>query len=373
MEDLGSMSTKAGEAYAGKRVLVTGHTGFKGSWLALWLTSMGARVVGVSSGLPSDPCNFSVLGLEDKIDDVRCDVRNLGDLRDVFEEKRPEVVFHLAAQTLVRKSYDDPKLTFDTNVGGTVNILECIRTAEDLKAAVIITSDKCYHNVEWPWGYRENDRLGGEDPYGASKACAELAFTSYVQSFMPRTQEQKFPRIATTRAGNVIGGGDWAEGRIIPDCIKALTKDEPVNVRNPGATRPWQHVLEPLSGYLWLGANLLESGEFHGEAFNFGPDRRASESVREVVDLLISNWGSGGWAYEKDESEKKENVLLKLSCEKALYRLGWHAALSFEDTIRMTAEWYKTFYDGKADMYEFSLGQIAEYIQEAGRQDVAWV
>jgi CDP-glucose 4,6-dehydratase len=361
-----------GEAYDGKRVLVTGHTGFKGSWLALWLTSLGAEVTGVSSYLPSEPCNFTVLGLGKRIDDRRCDVRDLEALRRVFDETRPEVVFHLAAQTLVRKSYDDPKLTFDTNLGGTVNMLECIRAAENLKAAVIITSDKCYHNVEWPWGYRENDRLGGEDPYGASKACAEIAFHSYVQSFLPRTGAASFPRMATTRAGNVIGGGDWAEARILPDCIKALTRNEPVIVRNPEATRPWQHVLEPLSGYLWLGSNLLGSGEFHGEAFNFGPDRRASESVREVVELLIACWGSGSWEYREEGSKKKENVLLKLSCEKAFYRLGWHPALSFEETIRMTAAWYKAFYAGERDMYEFSLGQIGEYIREAKRQGVAW-
>ena len=362
-----------GNLYKGRRVLVTGHTGFKGSWLTLWLTYLGADVVGVSAYLPSDPCNFAVLGLQDHMKHVTSDVRDIDSLKAIFEENQPEIVFHLAAQAIVRKAHDNPKLTFDTNLGGTVNILECLRSTPSVKTAVIITSDKCYQNVEWPWGYRENDRLGGDDPYSASKACAEIACQAYIRSFFSASQNNAYARIATTRAGNVLGGGDWAQDRIIPDCVKALTKSEEIIIRTPEATRPWQHVFEPLSGYLWLGANLFCSEKLHGEAFNFGPDQKVNKSVEELIDLFISHWGCGSWRKERTPIKKKENILLKLSCDKALYSLGWHATLSFEDTVYFTAEWYKAYYGGMENMYEFSLKQIKQYAFEATKQKLSWV
>ncbi|MEW6481482.1 MAG: CDP-glucose 4,6-dehydratase [bacterium] len=355
------------EIYKDKTVLLTGHTGFKGSWLTIWLTLLGAKVVGYSSYLPSNPCNFAVCNLGNRIEDIEGDIRDIGKMTDVFMKYMPEVVFHLAAQPIVRKSYEDPKLTFDTNIGGTVNVLECIRRTPSIKSAVIITSDKCYQNVEWVWGYRENDRLGGDDPYSASKACAEMVCNAYIKSFFKDSA-----RVATTRAGNVIGGGDWAEGRIIPDCVRAWSEDREVLVRNPHSTRPWQHVLEPLSGYLWLGANLL-SNRFHGEAFNFGPEQKINSSVKELIETFISYWGNAGWKSEQSEVNKKESKLLKLSCDKALHLLKWHPVLSFDETVRLTAEWYKAYYGGNRDMYNFSLEQIDYYISAATKQNLLWV
>ena len=304
--------------YKDKTVLVTGHTGFKGSWLTSWLISLGARVVGYSAYLPSNPCNFIACRLENRITHIEGDVRDVEHLNSVFMKYSPELVFHLAAQSIVRRSYDEPKSTFDTNVGGTVNVLERIRNTPSVKAAVIITSDKCYQNVEWVWGYRENDRLGGDDPYGASKACAEIACNAYTKSFFAHKDA---PKVSTARAGNVIGGGDWADARIIPDCMRAWAEGREVLIRNPHATRPWQHVLEPLSGYLWLGALLLTSYNFHGEAFNFGPDQKTNKSVNNLIEALISYWGDARWRRERSDTDMKENTLLKLSCDKALHLL----------------------------------------------------
>ena len=358
-----------GDLYKDKNVLVTGHTGFKGSWLTIWLTLLGAKVVGYSEYLPSDPCNFTVCNLENRILHIEGDIRNFQRLRDIFAKYSPEIVFHLAAQPIVRRSYDDPKLTFDTNIGGTVNILECIRITPSVKAAVIITSDKCYQNVEWIWGYRENDRLGGDDPYSASKACAEIVCHSYIKSFFSKEDS---PKISTTRAGNVIGGGDWAEARIIPDCIRAWSVGKEALIRNPDATRPWQHVLEPLSGYLWLGANLFISNRLHGEAFNFGPNQKVNKSVTELIKTFLSYWGNAKWKHEKPKSNKKESTLLKLSCDKALHFLKWHSVFPFNETVRLTAEWYKAYYKKKTDMYNFSCEQIQFYISEAINQKLSW-
>jgi len=356
--------------YSGKRVLVLGHTGFKGSWLTLWLTKLGAKVSGASIGFPSEPCNFEVLGLQKKIDHSICDIRDFEKLKKVFEEKQPEIVFHLAAQALVHDSYEDPKTTFDTNLGGTVNVLECIRTTESVQTSIIITSDKCYQNDEWVWGYRENDRLGGDDPYSASKACAEIALHAYVQSFFKQSTGKKV-LLASARAGNVIGGGDWAENRIIPDCVKALSEGGEPFVRNPYATRPWQHVLEPLSGYLWLAVELSSNTELHGESFNFGPNANVDKSVKELLDTFLKYWGKGSWKYEKNSTFKKEKTLLKLSCDKALAHLDWHATLTYEDTIQMVAEWYKAFYGGQ-EMIEFTAKQIDTYVDFAEKLDLSW-
>lgn len=354
--------------YRDKTVLVTGHTGFKGSWLSMWLTSIGAKVIGYSAYLPSEPCNFEVCNIPEHVRHIEGDVRDMEKLKAVFSEHSPDMVFHLAAQPIVRESYSNPKLTFDTNVGGTVNILECIRTSPGVKAAVIITSDKCYKNMEWVWGYRENDVLGGDDPYSASKTCAEIACRSYIESFF---RNEKTAHIATTRAGNVIGGGDWAANRIIPDCVKAWAEGKESIIRNPQATRPWQHVLEPLSGYLWLGALLYTSEKLHGEAFNFGPDQKVNQPVSELIEIFLSYWGDGGWRHEPGV-EMKEATLLKLSCDKALDLTGWHAVLSFNETVRLTAEWYKAYYKGSEDMHRFSLKQIDSYVTEALQQELPW-
>ena len=366
------MTAIMGNGYAGKRVLVTGHTGFKGSWLTLWLTTLGAEVTGVSAYLPSTPCNYTILGLGDKIRNVELDIRELDGLRGVFDQVQPDIVFHLAAQALVKKAYAEPKLTFDTNLGGTINVLECIRRTSSIKAAVIITSDKCYQNLEWPWGYRENDRLGGDDPYSASKACSEIACRAYMNSFFGQSDTEGRPRICTTRAGNVIGGGDWAADRIIPDCVRALVKKDEIIIRSPNATRPWQHVLEPLSGYLWLGVNLLQSDRLHGEAFNFGPDQKVNEPVRELIERFIRIWGYGSWQHHGAVSGEKENMLLKLSCDKALHYLGWHSVLSFDETVRLTGEWYKRFYSGGEDMYDYSRRQVEYFVAEAKKQNLSW-
>lgn len=357
--------------YNGKRVLITGHTGFKGSWLCLWLLKLGANVAGFSLYLPSEPCNFKVIGLQEKITHYERDICKIEGLKKAFEYFRPQIVFHLAAQSLVRKSYDEPKLTFDTNLGGTVNVLECIRDCSSVQAAVIITSDKCYRNVEQEWGYRENDRLGGDDPYSASKACAELALRAYIKSCF---NKKSSPKIATTRAGNVIGGGDWAQDRIVPDCVRAWSGGEKAIIRSPNAIRPWQHVLEPLSGYLWLGANLINKSEdIAGEAFNFGPDSKVIKSVHELVNLFLKFWGKGNLKYAPVKHGKKESTLLKLCCDKALHRLGWHSILSFEETVRLTAEWYKNFYNKKVDIYDFSCSQIEHYVKKAIKKNVSWI
>jgi CDP-glucose 4,6-dehydratase len=365
--------------YSGKRVLVTGHTGFKGSWLTLWLLRLGAEVTGYSVNFPSTPCNFEILELEKRIDHVVGDIRDLDSLNKIFQEKSPEIVFHLAAQSLVFESYDKPKLTFDTNLGGTVNVLECIRKTPSVKVGVIITSDKCYQNHEWSWGYRENDRLGGDDPYSASKACAEIAFQAYIHSFFCKgnsNEEKDVPSIATTRAGNVLGGGDWALNRIVPDCVKSWAKKEAPFVRNPHATRPWQHVLEPLSGYLWLGAKLADDSELHGESFNFGPSAQTNKPVKEVIETFLLYWGKGDICYNKADNIKKENSLLKLSCDKALQFLEWYALLTFEETMQLTAEWYKTFYEQqkkkKKEMFDFALRQIEFYTTKATKEKILW-
>ncbi|MBF0516642.1 MAG: CDP-glucose 4,6-dehydratase [Nitrospirae bacterium] len=353
--------------YAGRRVLVTGHTGFKGSWLTLWLLGLGAKVAGFSSYLPSEPCNYEVLKLNKRIHNFEGDIRDYASLSAAFESFQPEIVFHLAAQPIVRLSHEDPLLTFGTNVQGTANCLQCIKNSKSVRAAVVITSDKCYRNVEWPWGYRENDTLGGDDPYSASKACAEMIFKSYAASFFLGTDA---PRLATARAGNVIGGGDWARDRIIPDCVKAWSHGREAVIRNPNATRPWQHVLEPLSGYLQLGARLLSTECASGDAFNFGPDARADHSVGELIGEFMAHWGVCLMRHEG--AEIRESSLLKLCCDKALRQLNWYAALDFRQTVELTAIWYKAFYEGKDDMFEFSLRQISHYIGQAQKKSISW-
>lgn len=365
------------DAYRGCRVLVTGHTGFKGSWLTAWLLRLGAEVAGFSDLVPTTPSHFATLRLGERIVDLRGDVRERRSVADAVDRFRPTVVFHLAAQALVRSSYDDPARTFEINALGTLNVLEAVRAAPSVRALVCITSDKAYRNDEWVWGYRETDHLGGEDPYSASKGCAEIIAHSYFRSFF-----RDGPRCATARAGNVIGGGDWAKDRIVPDCARAWAAGKPVELRSPEATRPWQHVLEPLSGYLWLGSLLLRDHDglfpVSGEAFNFGPAADVNNSVAEITQALGTHWP--GFVSVMDQARprcKKECTLLKLCCDKALAALRWRAVLTFPETLRLTAEWYKVYYasaavEAEPDMYAITCAQIDEYVAKARERGLMW-
>lgn len=357
-------------AYQGRRVFVTGHTGFKGSWLCAWLLGLGAEVYGYANGIPTTPAHFEALSLAERMRDFRGDVRDGAALAQALDKARPEIVFHLAAQALVRPAYDDPLHTFETNVLGTLNVLEAARRRPEIKTLVVITSDKCYRNEEWIWGYRENDRLGGDDPYSASKGCAELIANSYFQSYF-----REGAACATTRAGNVIGGGDWAKDRIVPDCARAWHEDRAVEIRSPDATRPWQLVLEPISGYLWLAALLFLSpnGIWRNQAYNFGPPADVKNTVREVVENLGRNWpGFRQRLNSMADEARRESALLKLCCDKALAQLNWKATLDFDETIRFTAEWYSRYYASPGSMWDFTQGQIAAYANLATLRGLEW-
>ena len=377
MESMGILNKTFKGIYKGKKVLVTGHTGFKGSWLCIWLRELGAEVVGYSLDPPSIPSNFEACNLKSKITHIHGDIRDLAHLQIVFKEYTPEVVFHLAAQPLVRLSYEEPKLTFDTNVGGTVNVLEAIRLTPSVRVFINVTSDKCYENREWVWGYREQDPMGGHDPYSASKGCAELVFAAYQRSFFTnKSSEERKIGVASVRAGNAIGGGDWGIDRIIPDCVRALTKSESIVLRHPKAIRPWQHVLEPLSGYLWLGALLLENKDKYSGAWNFGPLNDAIQTVQKVVENFIKLWGNGRWI---DISTNKsdcvhEATLLKLCCDKAHAYLNWWTCLALADALQHTVQWYKEYYQSNfsPDMYPICVTQIQEYTLAAQKQGLIW-
>jgi CDP-glucose 4,6-dehydratase len=362
---------KIGESFVGKKIIVTGHTGFKGAWLTAWLKKLGANVVGIALDPPTEPSHFVAAHLADGIADFRIDIRNQSSLEEVVVSTQPDFVFHLAAQALVRRSYDDPLETWQTNVLGTLHLLEALRKLDKPCAAVIITSDKCYDNVEWVWGYRETDAMGGPDPYSASKGAAELAIRSHIKSYFPKTTSKV--RIASARAGNVIGGGDWAADRIVPDCIKAWSAGNLVELRNPHSTRPWQHVLEPLSGYLNLAMSLSQQLELHGEPFNFGPQARQNHSVLELVQQMALHWNKVRW---QDVSGivagPYESGLLKLNCDKSLHYLQWNAVMGFEDTVRMTAEWYRAYYQTPSKIAEVTNAQISAYMEIAKQQGSAW-
>jgi len=354
-----------GGIYEGTRVLVTGHTGFKGTWLSIWLTELGAQVTGLALEPESDKEHFVLAGLEHKMDSIYGDIRDPAFVCHVFEQAQPEVVFHLAAQSLVRDSYREPALTFSTNLMGTVHVMEAIRATPSVRSAVLITSDKCYENVETTRGYSEDDRMGGHDPYSASKGCAELAIASYRRSFF---SEVGTASIASARAGNVVGGGDWSKDRIVPDCARALTDKEPIEVRSPNSVRPWNHVLEPLGGYLTLGARMLETPGFFESAWNFGPEEGSLVTVRELVEKMIETWGEGVWCDMSDPGQPHEANLLALDISKAREQLGWRPVLDLDATVSFTVDWYKSYRDGK--VYEMSADQIAAYskaAEDAGR------
>jgi CDP-glucose 4,6-dehydratase len=348
--------------YKGKSVLVTGHTGFKGSWLALWLHELGAQVTGFALPPNTEPNHFDLIELKNLVRHIEGDIRDLQTITQAFDRAKPEVVFHLAAQPLVRDSYEDPKTTFDTNIAGTVNVLEAIRYCPYVKAAVVVTSDKCYENREWVWGYRENDPMGGHDPYSASKGATEIVCAAYFRSYFHKNGHGPHLGFATARAGNVIGGGDWAKDRIIPDCIRSLSSSEPIIIRNPHATRPWQHVLDPLSGYLILAQRIAENpGHFSG-SWNFGPVEGGQIRVLELAEKFIKAWGGG--TIETPQFEKKaphEAHLLKLCIDQAMNELHWKPTLDSESAIDWTVEWYKSWHNKKQHSKATSINQIHEF------------
>lgn len=348
------------KSFSGKKVLITGHTGFKGSWLAFILNEAGADVTGFALPPATTVNHFDLLKLGGKIKHVVGDVRDAAAVAKTMQDCQPEFVFHLAAQALVRPSYDDPVTTFSTNVIGSVNLLEAVRHCESVRSLVYITSDKCYENVEWIWGYRENDQLGGRDPYSASKAAAEIAFSTYARSFF---EQRPMLGAATTRAGNVIGGGDWAVDRIIPDCIRAIQAGEPVRLRNPGATRPWQHVLEPLAGYLLLATRLYEEPKKWEGAWNFGPSTSEVRTVKNVAEVIVSHIGKGRVEVVESKTQVHEARLLQLNCDKAHQLLGWYPRWHVEKTLEATALWYKTIMNG-GDAEAITRAQIKEFFSE---------
>jgi CDP-glucose 4,6-dehydratase len=358
--------------FKNKVVLITGHTGFKGSWLSIWLSHLGAKVVGFSKDIPSTPSNFSASLVNDVVNDHRIDIRNFNDVQKLIKNTQPDFVFHMAAQSLVRPSYNDPLETMMTNSIGTANVLEALRVLDKKVVAIMITSDKAYDNVEWVWGYRETDRLGGKDPYSASKGMAEMAIRSYVESFFKNPESNV--RVGIARAGNVIGGGDWAIDRIIPDCMRAWSDKRIVDIRSPWSTRPWQHVLEPLSGYISLASSLSEMPDNHGEAYNFGPSSNQSYSVSILIDEMSKYWDQAKWNnISKDNKYVHEAGLLKLNCDKALYELDWQSTLQFEETVKMTVEWYKYYYQNhEKSMYDFTIDQINEYTNLTNLREIIW-
>lgn len=348
--------------YKGKKILVTGHTGFKGSWLVSWLLKLEANVVGFSKDIPTEPSMFKELGLEKKITHHIIDARDLKEVIKVIDTEMPDFIFHLAAQPIVSLSYLDPIETISSNVVGTANILEALRLCNRKCTAIIITSDKAYDNVEQIWGYKENDQMGGKDIYSGSKGSAELIIKSYYYSFFNKNTSNV--KIGIGRAGNVIGGGDWAKDRIVVDCMLAWNNGDHVEIRSPKATRPWQHVLEPLSGYLKLGFDLYNDDSLNGEGFNFGPRSEQNRTVQELLEDLSKYWVSEVRETFKitDNIPFHEAGLLKLNCDKALAYLNWQASLKYQDTIRFTSEWYFNFYKNKdINILDFTMSQIQEY------------
>jgi CDP-glucose 4,6-dehydratase len=357
------------DSYRGRRVFVTGHTGFKGAWLAEWLTTLGADVTGYALEPPTEPNLFDALGLGSKLRHVVGDVRDHGRLAAELRAAEPTIVFHLAALAIVRRAYTEPRETLETNIMGTVNVLEAVRACPTVQAVVVVSSDKCYENNETGRPFRETDAMGGRDAYSASKGCTELVAAAYRDSFFANGAA-----VATARAGNVIGGGDWAADRIIPDCVRAMALDQPIVVRNPDAVRPWQHVLEPLSGYLQLGASLLRDGRGHAEAWNFGPTSDAGERpVRWVVEQFIQEWGSGSWVTPPDGTGTFHEALrLSLDSTKARERLGWAPVWLPDVAVRRTAAWYHEYYRAPGTARELVEDQLRTYQEDARAAGLSW-
>jgi len=343
--------------YKGKKVFITGHTGFKGSWLALWLSHLGADVTGYALKPNTNPSIFNEINLASKIHHIVGDIRDEAGLAEAVKKAQPEFVFHLAAQPLVSVSYDDPKYTFETNTMGLINLFEAVRKVDSVKVFVNVTSDKCYENMEKDYAYIETDKMGGYDPYSCSKGVSELITNSYRNSFFKDTDVA----LASARAGNVIGGGDWSKDRLVPDCVKALSENKDITIRNPIAVRPWQHVLDPLMGYLFLGAKMAKDNKKFNEGWNFGPKKDSVLNVEQIVSKVIENWGSG--KYIVDGSQKfHEAKLLQLNIDKATKELGWTPVFDCNEAVAETVSWYKNFYDKTGSVYDFSINQIKSYM-----------
>lgn len=351
MEGVGKLSF-----WSKKKVLITGHSGFKGSWLSLWLQQLGAEVIGYSSAPPTPINLFTLAKVSDQMTSIHGDIRNSEYLTEIIQQYKPDILFHMAAQSLVRKSYEDPIDTFDVNVMGTVNVLNAIRKSDSVKVVINVTSDKCYENNEWPWGYREIDPFGGSDPYSASKGCAEIVANAFRRSFFKDNDIY----LASVRAGNVIGGGDWAEDRLIPDIVRSCHLGKNPIIRNPNAIRPWQHVLEPLHGYMTLAKALWNTGETYAEGWNFGPDNENVLNVGEITQRFVNRWGNGlEWAYDRS-IQPKEAQVLRLDCSKARTKLLWKPILTLDQTIEWTIDAYKHHYNG-LQLKDIVMEQILAY------------
>lgn len=352
--------------WAGRSVFITGHTGFKGAWMSLLLSQLGARVSGFALAPENGHDLFAVADVERDVRHRIGDVRDLSELRKAVGEAQPTVVFHMAAQALVRSSYQEPVTTYETNVMGTVNLLEVVRHAPEVQAVVVVTSDKCYDNREWPWGYRETDRLGGRDPYSNSKACAELVTAAYRSSFF---EDNAAARIATARAGNVIGGGDWARDRLIPDAMRAFMAREPLLIRNPRSIRPWQHVLDPVAAYLLLAERLVTGARRFEGSWNFGPSAEGDSPVEYIASQLVHHWGNGS-QWERDETaQQHEATSLKLDCSKARAQLGWRPMFDLNSALRQTVEWYRA-YEAGSDMRAITLAQISQALNSGAARAI---
>lgn len=367
------MTNSFKNVYKNKKVLVTGHTGFKGSWLTLWLTELGAEVIGYSLEPNTNPNLFEVLNLKEKTHHIIGDIRDQEKLSQVFKKQKPDMVFHMAAQPLVRYSYKEPKLTFETNIIGTINLFEAARAVDSVRVLVNITSDKCYDNKERLEGYKETDPMGGYDPYSASKGAAEIITGSYRNSFFNPKDYGKIHNLAlaSVRAGNVIGGGDWSEDRLIPDCIRSLINKGTIVIRNPNAIRPWQYALEPLSGYLWLGSLMWQDGISYSEGWNFGPKDDKPLTVGEIADKMVKLWGCGEYKINPDTT-LHEAKYLNLSIEKAQKQLKWKPVYNIEEAINSTINWYSEFYNNKSGIEAYSMNQIKEYTAKANNYGIEW-
>jgi len=365
--------------FDGLNILLTGHTGFKGSWLSIWLKEMGAKVTGFSlPELPTVPCNFELSRLEDQVADIRGDIRDLDALVQTIETSKPSIVIHFAAQTTVLSSYENPKLSFDTNTGGTVNVLEAVRRTDSVRALVVCTTDKVYENKEWIWGYRENDELGGYDPYSTGKAMAELAVASYRRSFFSGegSPSKQKPAVGSVRAGNVIGGGDFTENGLLADSMRSIFKKENIYLRNPSSTRPWQYVLEPISGYLCVAERLLHSGHRFAQAWNFGPLQHSALTTLQIVEKLLKLWdGDGSTKVVNDQTDAVEKLHeaqhLHLNWDKSASLLGWRPVFDVDEALTETVQWYREYQAG-TDMYPVGLACIERYVERARQLGLSW-